>query len=266
MSNLNPSQIAEMFERTSDVVSRGSLDDLRHLIKEGLDPSDRHQGTSLLQYFLFLFHDEDSKIEALKELIKAVDTPKQCQSDDGITSLMTAISVGSYKMARTLIEHGDDANAVKEDGTSVVHIAAAAGDQAIRFLELLDQHGAKMDVVNESTGVTALMNACDNDDATRWLLDRLPHLLESADVRGYTPLMHAVEVGAPSVVEVYLGRGANLHARGIDEMTAMDLAKQEGHWGVLKRLQAFDSAVKARNLMDQIAQGAQFSAARRMEP
>lgn len=265
MDNPQLEHIVRMKDRLLAIAIKGSVQDLERLLQDGLDPRTSFQGSSLLQHYLT--HAKDDQLDVFQRLLQAAGALRECSSLFGCTPLMTALMNKRFNMARMLIEHGDDVNACNSDGETLVHlIAANNGSAAATSFRLLESHGAHMDVVNEKNGVTPLMSACANLDATMWLLDRLPHRLESTDSRGYTPLMHAVEVGASDVVDVYLARGASLHARGDDEMTAMDLAKQEEHWSLLKKLQAFDNATKARSLVDQITRGAHVTVNRRAAP
>ena len=91
---------------------------------------------------------------------------------------------------RLLLDHGEDANQRRSDGTPVLVIAARRSSPAAA--DVLIHHGADVDAI---------------------------------DANGRTALMHAVERGRTEVVNVLLLAGANKEIRAADGSTAMLLAK-----------------------------------------
>jgi ankyrin repeat protein len=93
-------------------------------------------------------------------------------------------------LLRLLLDHGEDANQRRSDGTPVLVIAARRSSPAAA--DILIQHGADID---------------------------------ATDAHGRTALMHAVERGRSEVVNVLLLAGADKEALAADGSTAMLLAR-----------------------------------------
>lgn len=79
------------------------------------------------------------------------------------TPLMGASMTGGIEMVRFLLGKGAHTNAVTPDGTSVLIIAAMAGD--VPTIELLLKHGAKLEYQENRAGATALIMAASENQA-----------------------------------------------------------------------------------------------------
>jgi len=138
---------------------------------------------------------------------RGADLNAICQSDDGLddvkwTPLHVAIYRGTPSIARTLLEHGANPNALDNDGATALHLASQR--RGITEVELLLEYGANVDV----------------RERDRW-----------------TPLNEAAYYLNLEVVEVLLNRGADLHAQTNEGETPIQLADAPSRW-VSKKDQA----------------------------
>lgn len=119
----------------------------------------------------------------------------------GTTPLIAAADSGDVEVLRLLLEHGADANHMQADLQTAVSALAGAGapqEQLLEGLQLLVAAGADVNV------------------------RAVPHHLQRT--RGGTPLHYAVRARNDKVVEALVAAGANIDAKDVDGLTALDHA------------------------------------------
>jgi ankyrin repeat protein len=153
----------------------------------------------------------------------------------GGTPLMHAAYHGNLELCRLLIEKGADLNAKASNGTTAIMLAALNGWPQV--MELLVANEADVNA-QKKDGTTALYFA-----AFRGRAAAAKILIKSgADVNaqrkdGLTPLIAAVIGGGHlDVVKALVAAGANANVV-VKGVTALDLAKANGHSKVAKYLE-----------------------------
>lgn len=157
------------------------------------------------------------------------------RGDQDLTPLAWAAAWGSKETAELLIARGADINAKSKDGFTALHTAAYNGHKDI--VELLVRKGALVDA-QDIGGRTPLHKAMEK------LAIRLPTqeptpsevsttvsivkllLANNADVNarqslGEMPIHYAAASGQPVLVELLIGKGADVNAKGPDEATPL---------------------------------------------
>ena len=126
---------------------------------------------------------------------------------------MAAARSGHADVARLLLEHGADPNAVDDHGNNALMIAAGASRIAV--METLINHGADLHARNISdvepfNGWTSLMHAAASGDlpSLQILISRSVDL-NAQDARGETALMKATKSCNTALVEALLHAGAD---------------------------------------------------------
>jgi ankyrin repeat protein len=110
----------------------------------------------------------------------------------GWSALYCAVSENHLETARVLLSYGADANK-GSDGSTPLRSAVAANQ--IEMVELLTEHGADVNL--------------------------------SAGIGTSTVLMRAAELSHTDMVRLLLAKGANIHAKDSDGLTALDRARRE---------------------------------------
>lgn len=145
----------------------------------------------------------------------------------GMTALLYAVQDGHAKMASTLIAKGVNVNMKDIKGRSALHFAVNP--------EELSSSGSVL--------------------ARRALLRRLKCAgnlimhgaeLEAKDLRGYTPLMAAVEKGRGRTVAGLLGSGADARVRDHEDRALLELARKRGKADIVWILQRHDTRMFER--------------------
>lgn len=128
------------------------------------------------------------------------------------TALHVAVAEGNMEIAKTLIDHGADVDAVSEQqGSHASHLAAQFGDAAM--LALLLDNGANIEA-HDHHQRTALHRAASagHVDALRLLLEHGANVHAREEKYGQTPLHDASHHGHLEVVELLLNHDADIHA------------------------------------------------------
>jgi ankyrin repeat protein len=184
---------------------------------------------------------------------------KDAKTDDGTTALMLAVAGGYTDVVRALLGAGADVNAANSSGKTALMAAAARGDTATILL-LLDA-GADVNA-KSAEGDTALKSAetSGNPTVTLMLLeagaepteDTTPTPIPLAEpgvrvmrgaphhriiIRERPPLVDAAARGDAKAVRALLDGGADVNEEeSILGMTALDMAKLEGHTEIVEIL------------------------------
>jgi ankyrin repeat protein len=140
------------------------------------------------------------------------------------TALHVAVSEGSTEIAKTLIDHGADVEAVSEQqGARPMHLAAQFGDPAM--LALLLDRGADIEA-HDGLQRTPLLRAAPagHAAAVRLLLDRGAEVHAREGRYGETPLHEASFQGRLDVVKLLLDHGADISATDNAGRTAFGYA------------------------------------------
>ena len=132
-----------------------------------------------------------------------------------------AIAVGNLQIAADLLNHGADPNYAREDGSTLLFLAAEDG-RSPDFARALLRHGARVNARNAG-GESALHLAARSDATARLLLDSGAGI-EARNISGQTPL-HCAVASAPTV-RLLLDRGADIHAKDSFGDTPLALASR----------------------------------------
>lgn len=149
------------------------------------------------------------------------------------TALHEAIARGDTDGLRTLLDQGQNPNAVDKHGfTPLCWVARGADVQTAR---ILIAHGARADHVALACAV----------GSRSWPMIEL--LLAHGAPPGGSALVAAVETGDPRMVEYLIGRGADINARGLllHQSYALENPEREGSPPLLVAVVRRDSAMVA---------------------
>jgi uncharacterized protein len=148
----------------------------------------------------------------------------------GHTPLMAAVETNSAPLVRLLLNHGADMNNTESKSQSLLFRAAFYGH--MHMLELLVQHGLSVTAI-DSEGHTPLVYAALNGQkvATEWLLNH-GVAVNAVGYHGCTALHTASgskSCDDSAIIELLLANGADVHARGKLQQTALDMAASQGN-------------------------------------
>ena len=249
--------------------SQGFLGMLDTALKEGANPNTRGSAgyTPLMECANrpALAQDSDAHIQCAYSLLQAgakVDDtcdkgytalfyaaawnqPRLCQllierganikhaNEEGMTVLFVAMKAASDTLFQQLIHWGADVNA-KVGNSSVLYRACANGD--LPKVQMLVTAGASIDPVDPRDDPPVIGAIRSGDPALlQCILKRGPNL-EVTDKSGWSPLMHAVDVGE-DIVEMLLDAGASLDGRS--GQMALSMAEGRGRHATLDLLRSF---------------------------
>lgn len=177
--------------------------------------------------------EESKEIERLQRIIQ--NSPDLINGRRmGVTPLQQAAAAGQLSVARFLLEHNADIDAVAQEpsapaGRTALHLAADAGHKAM--VELLLKGGANVNA-RDRIGRTPLFDAVDRG----YLAVAQVLLANGADANAAsnmktTPLHQAVSSGSKALIDLLLANQADLNAQpGQDStplMAAVTLARKQ---------------------------------------
>ncbi len=149
--------------------------------------------------------------------------------------LVKAVAADDLAKAKTLLERRADANV--RNSVEIPVLVMAIRRRSLPMVDALLKHGANPNVRDLDTDVSPLLEAIVlNSPERKELVKRL--LRGGADVnarigkdgllKGFTPLMLAVEPGCEDIVRLLLDKGADVNARMPDGLTVLSWAKLAG--------------------------------------
>jgi ankyrin repeat protein len=153
--------------------------------------------------------DDTSAVRALIEKKADVNAPQI----DGTTALHWAVQANDQALTEMLIAAGARVSTANQSGVMAIQLAAMNGNAAI--LERLIQAGADPNAPLSQTGDTALMMAARTGklDAVKVLLDHGAKGNTKETWGGTTALMWAVSERHPEVARLLVERGADVNAK-----------------------------------------------------
>ncbi|MBU1425969.1 MAG: ankyrin repeat domain-containing protein [Gammaproteobacteria bacterium] len=165
------------------------------------------------------------------------------------TAVLMAAYYGRREMVRRLIESHVNVNILGSIGFTPLGAAAMRGD--VEIVNMLIAAGARLDV-HDYAGGTPLLNAIrhQRDENVKVLLRAgagVDIADDSADHKGETPLMAAVQTGRLDYVEALLARHALTGTRNPDGNTALYYAIFEGYDEISKQLIQAGTVVRGLN-------------------
>ena len=162
-----------------------------------------------------------------------------------VPKLIAAIMDADAKLVRTLLDEGADPNAVGEDGSSALALAAYKDPQ---FVQLLLEHGADINSTSGPMIATALAFAIYWDQpASAEILIKAGADPNIADFIGETPLFRAAEKHDVDLARLLLSAGADPNVQGQDGKTAIRAAISTGDVEMIKTLLDAGAKVDVRD-------------------
>ena len=171
-------------------------------------------------------------------LLGRKDTDVNLCNRSGSSALMVAVQNGYSETAKLLLDHGAQPNLQNSNGDTALMMASQGGHTKC-VEQLLLHEGIGVNLQNNKER-TALMLASEKGHVTI-----IEHLLEHdakleiLDIRGCPALFHAVKSNSPDVVELFLGRGADVTRRTIDDKPIFQFlfeCQKEPHERVIQML------------------------------
>jgi ankyrin repeat protein len=242
------------FEATALLWCTYDLNKVRLLVEHGADvnAASKQARTPVMVAAAY-----DGSEETVKYLLANRADPK-AKDFRGDTALHLAAFANDLAVVKLLIDKGLDVNAPGEGGLTPLMIAASLGN--LDAVKLLLSKGANVNAVcskhmhgTVKNGPIALGDftplllavAYGSPALVKTLLDAGANV-NARDVRGMTPLMHAVtsECQKPEVVRMLLAKGADTSLKSNDGETAYDWASKFGNASTMGLLGPETSAGK----------------------
>jgi ankyrin repeat protein len=166
------------------------------------------------------------------------------------TALQTAAEEGHIEVVEALIKDKADVNAAAAERSGRTALQAAAGGGHLVIVERLLQAGANVNAYPASVGGRTALQAAAQGGYTA-IVERL--LQENAVINtpllrdGITALVAAVAAGSLTIVDMLLGKGADVHAKYGHGRRALHKAAHGGVLAIVERLLEAQSVVDARD-------------------
>ena len=227
--NLIEGPLSAFIAFIENVVKRGDVDSIAHILETYKDGNDRaaiHFATTSNQLDIVLY--------ILKEYPAAI-----AQRDiHGYTPLCLAVLYSNVSIADELVKHGSDVN--EDQGVSsssshdmestppkIIHVACTKGvDNMLRWLV---SHGAN---IHEPSSIGTPLNCAAGDASdshykcVKFLIDGGCNVNQSC--HGVSPILVAVIAGAHSVVKLLIEKGADLSVTLPGGVTPLHIACESG--------------------------------------
>jgi len=172
----------------------------------------------------------------LHDIVKvlAIEHPQDVNSRSFIGEETPLHLTSRVDVARLLIEHGADATAQSNDGTSPLHRASLWGHVDLALL--LIEHGADA-TAQSNDGMTPLHHTSEwgHVDLARLLIEHGANATAQSN-DGTTPLHRASERGHVDLARLIIEHGADTTATSKDGMTPLHRASERGHVDVARLL------------------------------
>ncbi len=182
----------------------------------------------------------------LKQLLRAGADPNKCRVSDNSTALSRAVWNNHIACVDVLLAAGAKTEIVDSQGRTPL-IAAAQNDKTEALVSLLNHKGNLQ--VQDTKGRTVLYWATrmGNTAVTKLILDTESSIINSADIRGTTPLLIATERGFTKIVDALISAGADVDMCNDVGDTALIIAAKAGHKECLQLLVEAEADVDAVN-------------------
>ena len=183
-------------------------------------------------------------LEGVKTLLASGAKIDEKDATYGSTPLLMACNYGYVEMAELLVNRGADINIKAKNGATPLILAAASSEKLAKLLlsKKADIHAKMSDGTGGFTWcITGILSERVSLDFAKFLLEKGANVNEAVTggfAPGYTPLMMAARNNRVDLVRFLIDNGADLGARAKDGMTALQLARKEGHGSVADILKA----------------------------
>lgn len=172
-----------------------------------------------------------------------IDAPTETTSDSALT---WACTLGNEAIVELLLERTSNVEHRTKDGCTALMFAALAGH--VKVAAMLLDHGAEINVESDSNKDSPLTFACwkGHCDVVELLLGRTANI-EHRTKEGFTPLMFAALGGHTDVARKLLERDARVNVpSGSNNDIPLTSACWKGHHEVVKLLLEFKSNIEHR--------------------
>jgi cytohesin len=184
---------------------------------------------------------ECGDVDRVKALLKENPDLASSKSDrfSGQTPLFRAALFGHKDTVELLLTYKADVNARTSSGLTPLNFAASEGHKDVASLLLANKAEYNLEDVIEIGDV----------EKVKVLLGDNPGLISSKSKEGTTLLHYAAEGGSSKdVVELLIGKGADVNAKNKDGMTPLHWAAIHHHEDIMESLLAKGADVDPRNL------------------
>lgn len=171
----------------------------------------------------------DTEDTFTQEMLKQKGANLEARNSNDETPLLYALRMDRYEMCRNLLDLGADPKAVKRNGVTTLHYAVTFANNAdIAAMLLKKGADANKPFVYNDTTMTPLYHAVyhrKSRQLIQTLIDGGARVDEGKD--GWTPLMAAIVIHQPELVNTLLKNNARVNAKGIHGWTALHFAARE---------------------------------------
>ncbi len=255
--------------------AKGMLEAVRKLVELGAEVNATDHGSYTALMLTATTGDQDA-VRLLIELGADIEAKTTIGQNRGLNSLMMAAVHGHLNVAKVLVDSGADMDAENQEGYTAVILAATKKKWEV--VEFLIKSGADIDSVTSSGfnplglmisdsnigAVLRLVNLGANVNAFTHLtytplmlavvqgkrLDTLTLLNLRVDPNiqvaktGWTALMYAAFYGYLDIADLLLSRGADPSLENSSGKTALSIAKDKEHKGIVELFKKYENMEK----------------------